>query len=83
MITLAATHRSRRTSPCSPRSCARRRCGSAVGLYQYLGIEIAIWMIYALGFNLFFGYGGLHSFGHGAFSASAPMPSGCSSTMSR
>ncbi len=39
----------------------------AVGLYQYLGIEIGIWMIYALGFNLLFGYGGLHSFGHGAY----------------
>jgi branched-chain amino acid transport system permease protein len=39
----------------------------AVGLYQYLGIEIAIWMIFALGFNLLFGYAGLHSFGHGAY----------------
>ncbi|WP_340118216.1 branched-chain amino acid ABC transporter permease [Pelagibius sp. 7325] len=38
-----------------------------VGLYQYLGIEIAIWMVYALGFNLLFGYTGLHSFGHGAY----------------
>ena len=27
----------------------------AVGLYQYLGVEILIWMIYALGFNLLFG----------------------------
>jgi branched-chain amino acid transport system permease protein len=40
---------------------------TTVGLYQYLGIEIAIWMIYALGFNLLFGYGGLHAFGHGAY----------------
>lgn len=40
---------------------------SVVGLYQYLGIEIAIWMIFALGFNLLFGYAGLHSFGHGAY----------------
>lgn len=39
----------------------------AVGLYEYLGIEIAIWMIFALGFNLLFGYAGLHSFGHGAY----------------
>ncbi len=39
----------------------------AVGLYQYLAIEMAIWMIYALGFNLLFGYSGLHSFGHGAY----------------
>jgi branched-chain amino acid transport system permease protein len=38
-----------------------------VGLYDYLGVEIAIWMIYALGFNLLFGYAGLHSFGHGAY----------------
>ena len=38
-----------------------------VGLYQYLGIEIAIWMIYGLGFNLLLGYSGLPSFGHGAF----------------
>jgi branched-chain amino acid transport system permease protein len=39
----------------------------AIGLYQYLGIEVAIWMIFALGFNLLFGYAGLHSFGHGAY----------------
>jgi branched-chain amino acid transport system permease protein len=39
----------------------------AIGLYQYLGTEIAIWMIFALGFNLLFGYAGLHSFGHGAY----------------
>ncbi len=38
-----------------------------VGLYQYLGVEVAIWIIYALGFNLLFGYAGLHSFGHGAY----------------
>ena len=38
-----------------------------VGLYQYLGVEIAIWMIYGLGFNLLLGYSGLPSFGHGAF----------------
>ena len=37
-----------------------------VGLYQYLGIEIAIWMIYGLGYNLLLGYSGLPSFGHGA-----------------
>ena len=39
----------------------------AIGLYQYLGIEIAIWIGFALGFNLLFGYTGLHSFGHGAY----------------
>ncbi len=38
-----------------------------IGFYQYLGIEIAIWIIFALGFNLLFGYAGLHSFGHGAY----------------
>jgi len=39
----------------------------ALGLYPYLGIEVVIWMIYALGFNLLLGYTGLPSFGHGAF----------------
>jgi len=39
----------------------------AVGLYQYLGLEIVIWLIYAMGFNILFGYTGLHSFGHGAY----------------
>jgi len=39
----------------------------AVGLYNYLGAEIAIWIIYALGFNLLLGYTGLPSFGHGAY----------------
>ncbi len=38
-----------------------------VGLYQYLALEIVIWMIYALGYNLLLGYAGLPSFGHGAF----------------
>jgi branched-chain amino acid transport system permease protein len=38
-----------------------------IGLYQYLGIEVAIWILFALGFNLLFGYAGLHSFGHGAY----------------
>jgi branched-chain amino acid transport system permease protein len=38
-----------------------------VGLYPYLGVEVAIWMIYALGYNLLLGYTGLPSFGHGAF----------------
>ena len=40
---------------------------SRVGLYPYLALEIMIWMIFALGFNLLLGYGGLPSFGHGAF----------------
>lgn len=38
-----------------------------VGLYEYLGIEIAIFALYALGFNLLLGYTGLPSFGHGAY----------------
>ncbi len=40
---------------------------SSVGLYNYIGVEIAIWIIYALGYNLLLGYTGLPSFGHGAF----------------
>jgi len=39
----------------------------AVGLYPYLALEIVIWMIFALGYNLLLGQGGLPSFGHGAF----------------
>lgn len=38
-----------------------------IGLYPYLGVEIVIWSIYALGFNLVLGYTGLPSFGHGAY----------------
>jgi branched-chain amino acid transport system permease protein len=37
------------------------------GLYQYLALEIMIWMLFALGYNLLLGYGGLPSFGHGAY----------------
>jgi branched-chain amino acid transport system permease protein len=39
----------------------------AVGLYAYLGVEIAIFMLYAQGYNLLLGHSGLPSFGHGAF----------------
>ena len=39
----------------------------AVGLYQYLALEIVIWMIFALAHNLLLGHGGLPSFGHGAY----------------
>jgi len=39
----------------------------AVGLYPYLGVEVMIWIIYALGFNLLLGTAGLPSFGHGAY----------------
>ena len=38
-----------------------------VGLYRYLGVEIVIWCLFALGFNLLLGYTGLPSFGHGAY----------------
>ena len=40
---------------------------SKVGLYQYLALEIMIWMLFALGYNLLLGYTGLPSFGHGAY----------------
>ena len=40
---------------------------NAAGLYPYLGVEIAIFVLYALGYNLLLGYTGLPSFGHGAF----------------
>ena len=39
----------------------------AIGLYPYLGIEVLIWCIFALGFNVLLGYTGLPSFGHGAY----------------
>ncbi|EDP64960.1 inner-membrane translocator [alpha proteobacterium BAL199] len=39
----------------------------SIGLYQYLGVEVLIWVIFALGYNLLLGYTGLPSFGHGAF----------------
>jgi branched-chain amino acid transport system permease protein len=38
-----------------------------VGLYQYLGVEILIFAMYALAYNLVLGHAGLPSFGHGAF----------------
>jgi len=38
-----------------------------VGLYQYLALEIMIWMLFALGYNLLLGTTGLPSFGHGAY----------------
>jgi branched-chain amino acid transport system permease protein len=38
-----------------------------VGLYQYIALEVLIWSLYALGFNLLLGHAGLPSFGHGAF----------------
>ena len=40
---------------------------SQIGLYPYLGVEILIWSLYALAFNLLLGTAGLPSFGHGAY----------------
>jgi branched-chain amino acid transport system permease protein len=40
---------------------------TSIGLYPYLGVEILIWSIYALAFNLLLGTAGLPSFGHGAY----------------
>ena len=34
---------------------------------SYLGVEILIWCLYAMAYNLALGYSGLPSFGHGAF----------------
>src|SRR5688572_9444030 len=39
----------------------------AVGLYPYLGVEVMVWVIFALGFNLLLGTAGLPPFGHGAY----------------
>ena len=38
-----------------------------IGLYQYLALEIMIWVLFAMGYNLLLGFTGLPSFGHGAF----------------
>jgi len=38
-----------------------------LGGYTYLGVEVLIWAIFALGLNVLVGYTGLPSFGHGAF----------------
>ena len=38
-----------------------------VGLYQYIAVEIVIWALFALSYNLLLGQGGLPSFGHGLF----------------
>lgn len=38
-----------------------------VGLYPYIALEIVIWALFALSYNLLLGQGGLPSFGHGAF----------------
>ena len=38
-----------------------------VGLFQYIGVEILVWVMYGLAFNLLLGTAGLVSFGHGAY----------------
>ena len=38
-----------------------------IGLYQYIAVEIVIWALFALSYNLLLGQAGLPSFGHGAF----------------
>src|SRR6187397_1245244 len=38
-----------------------------LGLYQYLALEVMVWMLFALGYNLMLGTTGLPSFGHGAY----------------
>lgn len=38
-----------------------------VGLYQYIAVEIVIWALFALSYNLLLGQAGLPSFGHGAY----------------
>jgi len=37
------------------------------GLYQYIALEIVIWAMFALSYNLLLGQAGLPSFGHGAY----------------
>lgn len=38
-----------------------------VGLYNYLALEVLIWSLFAMSYNLMLGYAGLPSFGHAAF----------------
>jgi branched-chain amino acid transport system permease protein len=38
-----------------------------VGLYSYIGVEILIWMLFAMAYNLALGFTGLPSFCHGTF----------------
>jgi len=38
-----------------------------IGLYQYIAVEIVIWALFALSYNLLLGQAGLPSFGHGAY----------------
>ena len=38
-----------------------------IGLYDYLALEVLIWSLFAMAYNLMLGYTGLPSFGHAAF----------------
>ena len=38
-----------------------------IGLYEYLALEVLIWSLFAMAYNLMLGYTGLPSFGHAAF----------------
>jgi branched-chain amino acid transport system permease protein len=38
-----------------------------IGLYDYLALEVLIWSLFAMAYNLTLGYTGLPSFGHAAF----------------
>ena len=50
------------------RAAGTRRCGSrASACTSTSALEVMIWMIFALGYNLLLGYAGLPSFGHGAY----------------
>ena len=40
---------------------------SKVGLYSYIGVEILIWILFAMAYNLVLGFTGLPSFCHGTF----------------
>ena len=54
-----------------------------IGLYQYLALEIMIWMLFALSYNLLLGQAGLPSFGHGAFFGVGAYAFGLPSSTSR
>src|ERR1700675_1066869 len=49
-----------------------------VGGYTYLGTEVMIWAIFALGYNLLLGYTGLPAFGHGRLFGTGGYPLGMS-----
>lgn len=38
-----------------------------IGLYDYLALEVLIWSLFAMAYNMMLGYTGLPSFGHAAF----------------